>query len=99
MEEERNTITIPKDFEGRVIPKDVVGDTDTIVIYFDEDKWNLDYMCAWFNALKDFFECPILLLPKSFSELAVLAYDQLLLLKTLTDKAIEEIDNGTNCTD
>lgn len=99
MKAEKNTITIPKDFEGKVIEKNVICDTDTIIIYFDEDKWNLDCMSAWFDALKDFFKCPILLLPKSFSELEVLAYDQLLLLKTLTDRAIEEIENGTNCTD
>ena len=91
-----NTITIPKDFEGKVIEKDIVCDTDSIIIYFDEDKWNLDDVCAWFDVLKDFFECPILLLPKSFSELAVLSYDQLLLLKTLTDRAIEEISNEQN---
>lgn len=91
-----DTIIIPKDFDGKVISKDIVGNTDSIVIYFDEDKWNLDCMSAWFRALKDFFERPILLLPKSFSELEVLSYDQLLLLKTLTDRAIEEISNEQN---
>ena len=90
------TITIPKDFDGKVISKDIIGDTDSIIVYFDEDKWNLDDMCAWFDAMKYFFKCPILLLPKSFSELEVLSYDQLLLLKTLTDKAVEEISHEQN---
>lgn len=93
---ENNDITIPVDFNGKVISKDIVGDTDSIIIYFDEDKLTLDDICAWFDVLKGFFECPILLLPKSFSELEVLSYDQLLLLKTLTDRAIEEINNETN---
>ena len=91
-----SNIVIPKDFDGKVISKDIINDTDSIIIYFDEDKWHLDYMSAWYRALKDFFECPILLLPKSFSELEVLSYDQLLLLKTLTDKAVEEISNEQN---
>lgn len=91
-----NSIIIPKDFDGKIIEKDVVKSTDTIICYFDEDKWHIDAMKAWHDVMKNFFERPILLLPKSFSELEVLSYDQLLLLKTLTDKAVEEISHEQN---
>lgn len=83
---------IPDDFQGKIIEKSWFDKDLVTVIYFDEDKWHLEDIGAWFNMISEFTECPVMMLPKSFSELQYLEYDQLLLLKKLTDEAIEKME-------
>jgi hypothetical protein len=89
---DKDTMVIPNDFQGKIIEKSWFDKDMAVIVYFDEDKWNIDYMQAWFDMISDFTQCPVLLLPKSFSELQYLEYDQLFLLKELTDKAVAEIE-------
>jgi hypothetical protein len=89
---DKDTMVIPNDFQGKIIERSWFDKDMAVIVYFDEDKWNIDYMQAWFDMISDFTQCPVLLLPKSFSELQYLEYDQLLLLKELTDKAVAEIE-------
>lgn len=88
---DKNTMMMPDDFQGKIIEKSWFDKDSVVIIYFDEDKWFPKDIGAWFNMISEFTECPVMMLPKSFSELKYLDYDQLLLLKKLTDKAIAEI--------
>lgn len=90
---DKNTMIIPEDFQGKTIEKSWFDKDLTVIVYFDEDKWNIDDASAWFDMISEFTQCPVIMLPKSFSELQYLEYDQLLLLKELTDKAIAEIES------
>lgn len=87
-----DTMIIPNDFQGKTIEKSWFDKDLAVVIYFDEEKWSIDYLQPWFNMISEFTDCPVMMLPKSFSELQYLEYDQLLLLKELTDKAISEME-------
>lgn len=89
-----NNMIIPIDFEGKIIEKSWFGKDWAALIYFDENKWSFDDMQAWYDMISEFVECPVMLLPKSFSELKCLDYDQMLLLKNNTDKAIEKMNGN-----
>ena len=61
-----------------------------IVIYFDEEKWNVDDMGAWYKCIQEFCGRPLLMLPKSFSSLQYLTNKQLMDLKYRVDRAVEQ---------
>lgn len=81
---------IPKEFEVKVLLKSVIDETDVIVIYFDEEKWNVDDMVVWYKCIQEFCGRPLLMLPKSFSNLQYLTNKQLMDLKYRVDKAVEQ---------
>lgn len=88
---DKNTMVIPDDFQGKIIEKSWFDKDLVVVIYFDEDKWNIDYVQAWFDMIYEFTQCPVMLLPKSFGELQYLDYNQMVLLKNSVDNAIAEM--------
>lgn len=87
-----NTMIIPDDFQGKVIEKSWFDKDLVTIIYFDEEKHNIENIAQWCDMISKFVQCPVMMLPKSFSELHYLEHDQLLLLKSLTDNAIAEIE-------
>lgn len=89
---DNNTMIIPDDFQGKVIEKSWFDKDLVTIIYFDEEKHNIENIAQWCDMISKFVQCPVMMLPKSFSELHYLEYDQLLLLKSLTDNAIAEIE-------
>jgi len=86
------SIYIPKDFEGKIFRKSVIDETDVVVIYFDETKWNVDDMAAWHKCIQEFCGRPLLVLPKSFSRLEYMTNEDLRKLKFMVDKAVEQIE-------
>ena len=87
----KDIMKIPDDFQSKVIEKSWFSKDFAIIIYFDEDKWDINYLQEWYDMISEFTQCPVMLLPKSFSELHYLEPDQLLLLKKLTDEAVEKM--------
>ena len=88
----KNSYYIPKDFEGKIFRKSVIDETDVVVIYFDETKWNVGDMAAWHKCIQEFCERPLLVLPKSFSRLEYITNKDLKWLKSMVDKAVEQIE-------
>lgn len=83
---------IPKDFEVKGCKKSVIDALDMMVIWFDEDKWDVGTMAAWYKTIEVFFEKPLLLLPKSFSRLEYIPKKDLIRLKDKIDRVVEAIE-------
>lgn len=91
-----NTMVIPKDFEEKIIEKSWF-DKDTItVIYFDEKKWCPEEIEKWYEMIYKFTDCPLMMLPKSFSELKYFTREQMLLLKDIVDSTVNEMNRNDN---
>lgn len=91
-----NTMVIPKDFEVHTIEKSWFDEDVITVIYFDEKKWQPDEIEKWTNMIYEFTDCPVMMLPKSFSELKYFTREQMLLLKDIVDCTINEMNRNDN---
>lgn len=85
-----SAVAMPEDFKMKIYNKSVINDLEIMVIYFDEDIWDLDSMCAWAEHIQKFFDKPLMMLPKSFSGLESLTYEQALALRDKCNKVIED---------
>lgn len=91
-----NTMIVPKDFVGKIIEKSWFNKDVVIIIYFDENKWHPTEIENWADLIHKFTDCQVMLLPKSFSSLKYLTYDQMLLLKNVVDRAVNEMSYNKN---
>lgn len=91
-----NTMVIPKDFEVKTIEKSWFDEDVITVIYFDEKKWCPEEIEKWYEMIYKFTDCPLMMLPKSFSELQYFTREQMLLLKDVVDCAVDEMNNDKN---
>lgn len=85
-----SAVAMPEDFKMKIYNKSVINDLEIMVIYFNEDIWRLDDMCAWAEYIQKFFDKPLMMLPKSFSGLESLTYEQALVLRDKCNKVIED---------
>lgn len=83
-------VAMPEDFKMKIYNKSVIKDLEIMVIYFDEDIWDVDSLCAWAEYIQKFFDKPLMMLPKSFSGLESLTYEQALALRDKCNKVIED---------
>jgi len=83
------TIQLPEDFKLRIYEKSIINNTEILIIYFDEDIWDIDNVGVWAEYIHIFFDKPLIMLPKSFSELQSLTYEQALELRNKCNKVIE----------
>lgn len=91
-----NTMVIPKDFEVKTIEKSWFDEDVITVIYFDENKWSAGEIEKWNEMIYKFTDCPLMMLPKSFSELQYLTREQMILLKDIVDCVINEMNRNDN---
>lgn len=91
-----NTMVIPKDFEGKTIEKSWFSKDVITVLYFDENKWSAGEIEKWGEMIYKFTDCPLMMLPKSFSSLKYLTREQMSSLKNLVDEAVDEMNRHKN---
>lgn len=91
-----NTMVIPKDFEGKTIEKSWFSKDVITVLYFDENKWSVEEIEKWGEMIYKFTDCPLMMLPKSFSSLKYFTYEQMLLLKDIVDGVVNEMNRHKN---
>ena len=91
-----NTMVIPKDFEEKIIEKSWFDKDVITVIYFDEKKWRPEEIEKWHDMIYKFTDCPLMMLPKSFSSLQYFTNEQMLLLKDIVDNAVNEMNRNDN---
>lgn len=91
-----NTMVIPKDFEVNTIEKSWFDEDVITVIYFDEKKWRPEEIEKWHDMIYKFTDCPLMMLPKSFSSLQYFTNEQMLLLKDIVDNAVNEMNRNDN---
>ena len=91
-----NTMVIPKVFEVKTIEKSWFDEDVITVIYFDEKKWCPEEIEKWYEMIYKFTDCPLMMLPKSFSSLKYLTREQMSSLKNLVDEAVDEMNNDKN---
>ena len=87
-----NTMVIPKDFEVKTIEKSWFDDDVITVIYFYENKWSAGEIKKWGEMIYEFTGCPVMMLPKSFSSLQYFTREQMILLKDIVDRAVNEMN-------
>lgn len=66
------------------------------VIYFDENKWSAGEIEKWSEMIYKFTDCPLMMLPKSFSSLQYFTREQMILLKDIVDCIINEMNRNDN---
>lgn len=66
------------------------------VIYFDENKWSTGEIKKWGEMIYKFTDCPLMMLPKSFSSLQYFTREQMISLKDIVDCAINEMNRHKN---
>ena len=93
---DNNTMVIPKDFEVQTIEKSWFDEDVITVIYFDENKWSAREIEKWDEMIYKFTDCPLMMLPKSFSSLQYFTREQMILLKDIVDCAINEMNRNDN---
>ena len=91
-----NTMVIPKDFEGKTIEKSWFDKDVITVIYFDEKKWCPEEIEKWGEMIYKFTDCPLMMLPKSFSSLKYLTREQMLSLKDVVDYVVNGMNRNDN---
>lgn len=91
-----NTMVIPKDFEEKTIEKSWFDEDVITVIYFDENKWSAGEIEKWYDMIYKFTDCPVMMLPKSFSSLQYFTHEQMLQLKDVVDYAVDEMNRHKN---